>query len=101
MEIINFGEKKRIPLTSKEYRKVKNHCHYSGKCGGAAHSIFNFKYSLPKEIPALFCTGPNNDYNFIIKELAFALQARVPIRKEVKTVHKNRKEITKAISCTL
>ena len=31
-----------------KYRKVTNHCHYTGEYRGAADSIFNFKYSVPK-----------------------------------------------------
>ena len=36
----------------KNYCKVKDHCHYTGKYRGATHSIFNLKYSkrnIPKE----------------------------------------------------
>ena len=32
---------------TKRYRKVRDHCHYSGKYRGAAHSIRNLKYSVP------------------------------------------------------
>ena len=35
----------------KPYQKVGDHCHYTGKCKGAAHSICNFRYKTPKEIP--------------------------------------------------
>ena len=29
------------------YQKVRNHCHYTGKYRGAAHSICNLKYNVP------------------------------------------------------
>ena len=32
----------------KNYCKVRNHCHYTGKHKGAAHSICNLIYSIPK-----------------------------------------------------
>ena len=32
-------------------RKIENHCHYTRKFIGVAHSIFNLKYKVPKDIP--------------------------------------------------
>ena len=32
----------------------KDHCHYTGKYRGAAHSIYNFKYNVPKKSLQLF-----------------------------------------------
>ena len=51
------------------YHKVKDHCHYTCKYRDAAHSIFDLKYSTPKEIPVIFHNGLNYDYHFVIKEL--------------------------------
>ena len=36
-------------LTDKKYRKVRDHCHDTGDCRDAAHSIFNLKYSVPRK----------------------------------------------------
>ena len=47
------------------YRKVRNHCHYTGKYRDAAHSICNLKFNLPNEIPLVFHNGSNCDYHFI------------------------------------
>ena len=57
-------------LKDKKYRKVRDHCHYTGEYRGTAHSICNLKYSVPKEVPLVFDNGSNYDYRFIIKELA-------------------------------
>ena len=54
----------------KNYRKVRNHCHYAGKYRDASHSICNLKFNVPNEIPVVFHNGSNYDYHFIIKELA-------------------------------
>ena len=92
----NYEEKETIPLTdeesksynkkqkvcyickkgfstdsdNKKYHKVRDHCHYTGKYRGAAHSICNLRYKTPKEIPVVFHNGSTYEYHFIIKELA-------------------------------
>ena len=53
----------------KRYCKVRDHCCYTGEYRGAAHSICNLKYSVPKKVPVVFHNGSNYDYHFIIKEL--------------------------------
>ena len=55
-------------VKNKKYCKVRDHCHYTGEYRGAAHSICNLKYSLPKKIHIAFDNGSNYDYQFIIKE---------------------------------
>ena len=51
-----------------KWHKVRDHCHYIGKCRGASHDICNLRYKIAKEIPVLFYNG-SCDYHFIIKEL--------------------------------
>ena len=51
-------------------QKVRDHCHYTGKYRGAAHSICNLRYQITKEIPVVFHNGSTYDYHFIIEELA-------------------------------
>ena len=53
----------------KKYGKVKDHCHYSGKFRGAAHSNCNLKYKVPKNIP-LVIHNAGYDTDFIINQLA-------------------------------
>ena len=50
--------------------KVRDHCHYTGKYRGAAHSVCNLRYKVVKEIPVVFHNGSAYDYHFIIKYLA-------------------------------
>ena len=93
-----------IYLKDKKYRKVRDRCHYTGENKGAAHSIYNLKYSVPKKIPIVFHNGSNYDYHFIITEFAeeFIKQFTclgentekfttftVPIEKEVTRINKN------------
>ena len=54
----------------KLYHKVRDHCHYTGKFRGAAHSICNLRYKVPKKIPVVIHNGSTYDYYFIIKQLA-------------------------------
>ena len=98
-KIINYEQKEMIPLTDNEnkyyeeqekchicqkefcydknekkkfkiYQKVRDHCHYTGKFRGAAHSICNLNYKVPQEIPVRIHNGSKYDYHFLIKELA-------------------------------
>ena len=39
------------------YCKIRNHCHYTGKYRGAAHSVCNLKFNVPNEIPVVFITA--------------------------------------------
>ena len=86
MKRINYQEKEMIPLTNEEkesyenqkicyiyekefstdekYRKVRDHCHYTGKYIGAAHSFCNLLYKIPREIPVVFHNGSTYDYHF-------------------------------------
>ena len=103
-------------MKDKKYRKVRDHCHYAGEYRGAAHSICNLRYSLPKQIPMVFHNGSNYDYHFIIKELAEELKKQltclgentakyitfaVPVEKEFTRIDKNGEEITNNISYIL
>ena len=51
-------------------QRVRDHCHYTGKYRGAAHSICNLRYKISKNVPVVFHNGSTCDYHFIIKQLA-------------------------------
>ena len=91
-KIINIEQKPMNPLTEQEKMlhanantcficekpfgndqnaiKVRDHCHYTDKYRGAAHSACNLQYKIPKSITWVFPNGSNYDFHSIIKQLA-------------------------------
>ena len=65
-----FSTDKNNKKVFKLYHKVRDHCHYTRKFRGAAHSICNLRYKIPKEILVVFHNGSTYDYHFIINKLA-------------------------------
>ena len=64
--------KKIMDKNDKNYinkRKVKDHCHYTGKFRGAAHSKCNLNYKVPKEVPIIIHNA-SYDTHFILEQLA-------------------------------
>ena len=57
-------------IAIKNYHKVRDHRHYTGKYRGVARNICNLRYKAPEEIPVAYHNGSRYDYHFIIKELA-------------------------------
>ena len=62
---------------SKNYRKARDHCCYTGKYRDTAHSTCNLKFNEIKEIPAIFHGSSNYDYHFILKELATKFERKL------------------------
>ena len=54
----------------KNNKKVRDHCHCTGKFRGAAHGECNLRCKVPKEIPVVFHNDSTYDYHFINKQLA-------------------------------
>ena len=88
----------------KNYWKVRDHCHFTVKYRGAAHSIGNLRFNVPNKIPIVFHDGSNYNCHFIIKELANKSEGQseclgentekyktvfAPIEKEVTKVDKD------------
>ena len=53
----------------KNRKKFKDHCHYTGKFRGAAHSKCNLNYKVLKYIPIIIHNA-SYDAHFIINQLA-------------------------------
>ena len=84
----------------KNYQKVRNYCHYTGKYRDAAHSIRNLKFNMPNEIAVVFHRSSNYDCHFIHKELANEFEGKYECLGENKEKYKTfsfpmKKEITK------
>ena len=140
--IIDFEKKKMLLLTTKKlksheyaekcyicgikffnklfrdrnYRKDRDHCHYTSKHRNAAHSICNLKFNVTNEIREVFHNGSNDDYHVIIKELSNESKGQfecikenkekyktsfVPIKKEIIIIHKDGNKIDETISYKL
>ena len=54
---------------SSKDRKIRDHCHYTGKYRGAAHSSCNLRYRIPDYIPVVFHNLAGYDAHLFIKEL--------------------------------
>ena len=52
-------------------RKVRDHCHYSGKYRGAAHRNCNLQYKIPSYIPIVFHNLAGYDAHLFIRELGY------------------------------
>ena len=68
-----------VDKDDKDYinRKIfKNHCHYTGKFRGAAHSKCNLNYKFQKEIPIIIHNA-SYDTHFIINELAIEFKGEL------------------------
>ena len=83
----------------KNFIKVIDHDHYTGKYRGAAHSLCNLRYGTQVDIPVVIHNGSNYDFHLLINELAKEFRSEInciggntekyisssiPIKKEIK-----------------
>ena len=61
--------KKHPKYVKKNRKKVKDHCHYTGKLRGAVHSKCNLNYKVSKNIPIVI-HNTSYDTLFIINQIA-------------------------------
>ena len=100
--------KKEFCNDDKNKKKVRDHCHYTRKLRGAAHSECNLKYKVPNEIPIIIHNGIY-DTHFMLNQLAIEFKGElncigdnmekyitfsVPILKEVINNNGDKKKIT-------
>ena len=84
-----FPEKPMDPLTNRQWKsykrvskchicykpfnfkdpKVRDHCHYTGRYRGHAHSLCNLRYRIPSYIPVVFHNLSGYDAHLFIKKL--------------------------------
>ena len=57
-------------------KKVKDHCHHTGKFRGVAHSKCNLNYKVQKEIPVIIHNA-GYDTHFIINQLAIEFNGKI------------------------
>ena len=55
----------------KQNKKVWDHCHFTGRFRGAAHSLCNLRYNKPKFIRVIFHNLSGYDSHLFIKNLGF------------------------------
>ena len=100
--------KKEFCNDDKNKKKVRDHCHYTRKLRGAAHSECNLKYKVPNEIPIIIHNAIY-DTHFMLNQLAIEFKGElncigdntekyitfsVPILKEVINNNGDKKKIT-------
>ena len=68
-----FNQASECHICFKEFEKlnpkVRDHCHYTGKCRGPAHRMCNLRYKIPSFIPIVFQNPSGYDAHLFIREL--------------------------------
>ena len=68
-----FKNSDRCHFCNKEFieneKKVRDHCHVTGKFRGAAHNLCNITARTNQTIKVVFHNGKNYDFKFIIRQL--------------------------------
>ena len=100
----------------KHYREIRDHCYFTGKYRGVAHSIRNLRFKVSNEIPLTFQSSSNYGHHFIKKELANGFEEQfeclgekteeykpfpVPKDKEITNIDKDANESVVTISCKI
>ena len=67
-----FGCKGEFDDKDKNKKKVKDHCHFTGRYRGAAHNKCNLDYRKPNFTPVVFHNLSGYDSHLFIKDLCFS-----------------------------
>ena len=73
-----FGKNK----VEQKNRKVRDHCHVTGKYRGAAHLSCNFNFQLTDKIPVVFHNLKGYDSHFIMQEIGNVAKNHVYVDEE-------------------
>ena len=92
-----FCEKRMLQklAKSKNYQKVRDYCHYTGKYRDTAHSICDLKINVPNKIPVLFHNGSNYVYLFIIKKFINFFYSNLNMEDITNAVYTHLKRVCK------
>ena len=70
VEVKNIrGRNIKVEKVEQKNRKVRDHCHVTGKYRGAAHLSCNFNFQLTNKIPVVFHNLKGYDSHFIMQEI--------------------------------
>lgn len=69
----NFKQANECHICNKKYRKtvkrVRDHCHVTGKYRESAHEVCNLNFKLIDKIPVIFHNLPGYDSHFIVQQI--------------------------------